>query len=466
MRSHWARVNGPLLGLIAEGFLSRLSFGVISFALPLYAHHLGLSLAEIGFLASLNIAVALATKPAMGWVADHAGVKRSYVAAIALRSVVALLLALATAPWQLYAIRSVLGVSQALRDPSADALIAGHGGKKAIASVFAWYATAKNVAGSLGAAAAGVLLALTARDFPLVFGLAFVLSLLPVYIVLRYVREGSEQRGTARRSGPAAPSRALVRDDAQAIPVAEARPALPAFVGLGMLVSGTAQMLRGLLPILMTDYAGMSEAQAGFAYLASSAVVLGSGPLFGWLADHVSQHLVLAVRSVANTVSSIIFLLAPNPPGFIAGLVVDDVGKSAFRPAWGALMARVASLNPRRRAQTMAWMSWGEDVGEVLGPILTGFIWGAWGIGAVLGVRILLALSTEAYAAVLVRGLGRPRRPQVQDVHLHGRLAEPPVLAAEFRRPVDALHGGRSEDQDRTPTAIPIPTGKVASDAF
>jgi MFS family permease len=223
---------------------------------------------------------------------------------------------------------------------------------------------------------------------------------------------------------------------------------------------------RAQVQQLMTDYAGMSDAQAGTAYLLSSVVVLGSGPLFGWLADHVRHHLVLAVRSVANTLSSIIFLLAPNPLGFTAGLIADDVGKSAFRPAWGALMAHIASLNPGRRTQTMAWMSWGEDVGEVLGPILTGFIWGAWGIGAVLGVRILLALGTEAYAAVLVRGLGRWRRPQEQDIHLHGRLAEPPVLAAAFRRPVDALRGRRSGDQDRTPAAIPVPTGKAASDAY
>src|SRR5919204_6428283 len=120
MRTQWARISGPLLALIAEGFFSRLSFGVISFALPLYAHHLGLSLAQIGLLASLSTAVSLTVKPAMGWVADHAGLKRSYVVAVALRSVVALLLSLAGAPWQLFAIRGVQGVSQALRDPAAD----------------------------------------------------------------------------------------------------------------------------------------------------------------------------------------------------------------------------------------------------------------------------------------------------------------------------------------------------------
>ena len=57
--------NVSLIALVAEGFFSRLSFGVISFALPLYARQLGMTLAEIGVLASLNVAVAMAMKPAI-----------------------------------------------------------------------------------------------------------------------------------------------------------------------------------------------------------------------------------------------------------------------------------------------------------------------------------------------------------------------------------------------------------------
>jgi len=55
-----------LLALVAEGFASRLSFGLVGFALPLYARGLGLSLAAIGVLASLNTIVALVLKPVMG----------------------------------------------------------------------------------------------------------------------------------------------------------------------------------------------------------------------------------------------------------------------------------------------------------------------------------------------------------------------------------------------------------------
>ena len=183
--------NLALIAIVAEGFLSRLSFGMIGFALPLYAYHLGMHLTEIGILASINLVVAMALKPAMGVLADRVGLKPSFTAATALRSVVSLALAFVSSPWQLLTVRSVYGISQSLRDPALNALLAEHGGQKRIAAAFGWYSTAKSVGGSLGSALAGILLGLTASNYSLVFVAAFVLSILPVFIVGRYVQERS-----------------------------------------------------------------------------------------------------------------------------------------------------------------------------------------------------------------------------------------------------------------------------------
>ena len=157
MRLKLSRPNPALTAIVLEGLFSRLSFGLITFALPLYARHLGLSLTKIGLLASLNTAVALALKPLMGWVADRIGTKRAFMFAIGIRSAISLALGFAALPWQLFAIRSAHGLSMSLRDPSANALIAENGGKKSVASAFAWYQTSKSLAGSLSKAAAGVL---------------------------------------------------------------------------------------------------------------------------------------------------------------------------------------------------------------------------------------------------------------------------------------------------------------------
>jgi MFS family permease len=103
---------------------------------------------------------------------------------------------------------------------------------------------------------------------------------------------------------------------------------------------------------------------------------------------------------------------------------VDDLGKAAFRPAWGALMAQVAGFDRRRRARTMGSLSAGEDAGEVAGPILAGFLWSTWGVPVLLGVRIALAVVTEIYASVLSRRLERGAEPGGAEAERARRVPE------------------------------------------
>lgn len=400
MNATWRADHLPVLVMVGEGLLSRISFSLVGFALPLYARHLGLSLGEVGILVSLNVAVAMALKPAMGWMADHVGSRRSLLAGVGLRSVVPLLLAYCAVPWQLFAVRSIHGLSEAVRDPAANALLAVHGDKRqAVASAFAWYGTARHAGASLGHAASGLLLSASASNFSLVFLVAFAVSILPFLLVacciprdVAPVRAGAAEGGLAEEAAGKAPA---------AEEGGDTRPKVLQVAGLGLFLSATAQMLHGLLPVLATEYAGLTPAETGIIYGLSTSVVLVAGPLFGWLSDHVSRQLVLLVRSGANVLSSGIYLVAPTLPGMAVGACVDYLGKAAFRPAWGALMATVAGADPRRRARTMSVASLGEDAGSILGPILAGFLWSTWGVATMLAVRILLAVLAEGYALVL-----------------------------------------------------------------
>ncbi len=355
------QVNVPLIAIVGEGLLSRLSFGLISFALPLYARHLGFSLSQVGILVALNSAVAVALKPLLGWAADRFGLKRTFVAAISLRSLVSLFLGFAAAPWELFAIRTAHGLSMSLRDPSANALIAEHGGEKSVASAFAWYQTAKSVAGSVSKAFAGILLTVTAANYPLVFFVAFALSVLPLLVVARYVKEESDASRALSHRGSSAATPAQRNEVETSASATQVRPKVLPFVGLGFLIASTAEMLNGLFPVLATEYAGLSKAQAGLVYAVSTLVTIFSGPIFGWLSDNVSRKLVLMVRGVANTFSSILYVVAPTFAGIGVAKTLDDMGKAAFRPAWGALMAQISSFDKRNRARTMSWMSMGED---------------------------------------------------------------------------------------------------------
>jgi MFS family permease len=412
MRVRQLHHSAALWAIIFEGLLSRLSFGLITFALPLYARHLGLSLTEVGVLVALNSAVAVALKPIMGWAADRVGLKRTFVAAISLRSLISLFLGFAAAPWHLFVIRAAHGLSMSLRDPSANALIAEHGGERSVASAFAWYQTAKTIAGSVSKALAGVLLTVTAANYPLVFFVAFALSVLPLLVVSRYVKgESDPTRADGYRASSLEPL-AERSDVATAASAVQYGPKVLPFAGLGFLSAGTAEMLNGLFPVLATEYAGLSTAQAGMVYAVSTLAIIFSGPIFGWLSDAVSRKLVLMVRGAANTLSSILYVVAPTFVGVGVAKTIDEMGKSAFRPAWGALMAEISSFDKRNRARTISWMSMGEDAGGLVAPVLAGFLWSTWGITVLMGARALLAVGTEVYLVSIARSTeSRELRP-------------------------------------------------------
>jgi MFS family permease len=225
---------------------------------------------------------------------------------------------------------------------------------------------------------------------------AFALSLLPVFVL-----------AGARISAPTATDREIRPPEPRTV-TAEATPAVPrqpgiiAYAGLGFLVAGSASMLTALFPIIAVEYAGLSTAQAGLVYLITPVLAF-TGPLWGRLADRVSRPLVLSVRGVANVTSSLAYLVAPNLAGVWTGKALDDVGKAAFRPAWGSLMADVANRDPRTRARVMGFLTAGEDAGTLAAPVLAGLLWTLWGVPVLLLARMVVAAGSEVYAVRLER---------------------------------------------------------------
>jgi MFS family permease len=170
------------------------------------------------------------------------------------------------------------------------------------------------------------------------------------------------------------------------------------------MISGSAYMMNGLFPLFAVQYGGLTKTQAGLIYGVSPVMAL-AGPGFGWLSDNVSRKLVLSVRSAANIVSSIVYLLVPSLAGVAVGRALDDLGKAAFKPAWGALMAQLSDLDRKRRARLFGYMSSGEDAGEAAGPIIGGLLATAGGYPLMLGARIAIAAVTEIYTVFVTHSL-------------------------------------------------------------
>lgn len=376
--------NPSLAIVIIEGFVSRLGFGVITFALPFFALSMGMSFTEIGILAALRLVTAIAFKPMMGWAADRFGKKPLFVCSIAGRVLVGILFALASEPWMLYAIRLFHGFTTAARDPASAILIAEHGAAGKMASAFAWYGTAREVGAALGFFIAGMLLTVTQDNYPVVFLFSVAASTLSLILAVIYVKE---------HRAPAAHNPGTDQSPDAAAPLAWLYYAL-----FGVMAAITGSMVTHLFPIIATEVGHLSKAQTGLIFMISTLVIIIAGPFFGWLSDHVSRSLVLSLRAVANALSSILYLLTANFTGITAARLFDDAGKAAFRPAWGALMAQLAETKRQSRGKSIAYLDTAQSVGEAAGPLLAGLLWDHWGIIWLFAVRLLLSLITEIYA--------------------------------------------------------------------
>lgn len=385
-----AAANSTLLAIAAEGFLTRLGFSMVGFVLPLYALSLGMSLSEVGFLYALRTATVFLVKPVMGWGADRWGRKRTLVIAVLLRCLMGFLFVFAYLPWHLYLLRVLHGAMTAARDPAAAALIAEGGEKKSMASSYAWYSTARDLGRSLGFGVAGILLQATG-SYRWVFFISFLTSCAALITVSRYVRESRELNETVKSKTVIEAQSALAY-----------RPLLP-YAGFALLTSLSAEMMLGLFPVIATEFAHMTEAQAGIAASVSTIAILIAGPVFGWLADHVSRKAVLAIRGFANTVSSLMYILLPTFGGFMVARIVDDTGKAAFKPTWGAIMAEVSNANPARRATTMTFIDSAYTLGELVAPLIATFLLSGFGLAVMLGVRAVLAVVTELHSTRIMR---------------------------------------------------------------
>jgi MFS family permease len=391
--SGWAAAvaGSPTVAAVSvEALLTRFGFGMVSFALPLYAIALGMNLGEVGLLYTARTATTVLVKPLMGWAADRYGPKSTLIVAILLRALVGLVLIFSTAAWQLFLVRFLQGVMTAARDPSATTLIAVHSDTRKMAATFAWYGTAREVGQSLGIGAAGLVIGLHG-GYTTVFVVAFLTSCAGLLTVLRYVREHPPAAMASARSVAGTPA---------------SRPAywrLLPYASFGLMVAGTAEMMKGFFPVIATQYAHLTEAEAGIAASVSTLAFLAAGPGFGWVSDHISRHLALGARSIANALSSLLYVALPSFFGFTLARVVDDTGKAAFKPTWGALLSELSAGDPARRARTITYVDSAYTLGEVIGPVVAGLLIGWWGVPAMLGVRAAIGLLAEAQAFALLK---------------------------------------------------------------
>ena len=410
-------VDPPILAVVLEGFFTRLGFGIVTFAMPLYALSLGMSLSEIGLVAGAKALVQPLVKPLMGVVVDRFGTRRGYLCAVGLRFLASVVLIFVASPGGLLTVRFLQGAASAARDPASISVIA----KRARARLGRTFSTAigaKDVGNVSAGLVGGAVLAATGGSFTSLWVLVAVLAAVPMAIVWGFVRDGREEE-----DGPAGARELRQSFEAPAPSGILRDPRLRLIASLGLLAGLTAHMTHALFQVYAAEVAGLEAGQIGLIYSASIATLLIVGPLAGAVADRFGNGLLAGVRGIANALSSLIYLVWPAFGGVFGGRLIDDAGKAAFRPTWGTLVGTAArDAGPRRGGRVAANLDAALSLGEAIGPVLAGLIWDLAGVTtffvarAVLGIGTELALGRKIRALADRGGLEAPdglRRPEI-----------------------------------------------------
>jgi MFS family permease len=189
------------------------------------------------------------------------------------------------------------------------------------------------------------------------------------------------------------------------------QPNVWSFALMGALLTAPAYMVTGeFFTILAVKLNVTSDALGWIKIVAETLVPLFFGPIFGWLADRFGTGKIIALRSVSNMATSLLFWITPWFAGtamlaVMMGIArgVDEIGKAAFKPTWGAVAAKVSSFNLANRSRTMGIMEGGVDASDLTFPVVAALLFQYLSLGVLMAIRAALALIAEIYVFFLMK---------------------------------------------------------------
>jgi serine/threonine-protein kinase len=237
-----------------------------------------------------------------------------------------------------------------------------------------------------------------------IFIVSTILSLASLLLVAIFIKEKKKEKKDKKdkKDKPAKTGQ---------LDAPEEQPSVWAFALLGTALTAPAYMVTGEFFTILAVKLDVTPGALGWIKIFSETLVpLLFGPFFGWLADRIGAGKVIALRSVANLLTSALFWIVPWFAGTaLLGLVmgiaraVDEIGKAAFKPTWGAIAAKVSSYNLDSRSKTMGILEGGVDASDLAFPVIAGIMLQYLSLGPLMLVRGLLAIVAEIYGFFLMR---------------------------------------------------------------
>ncbi len=386
-RSPRAPLPAAVIALGFTSFFTDVGSEMVFPLLPAFVVSLGGSATFFGLVEGLADAVAGLLKLASGHLVDRAPAKKPFVLlGYGMAALVRPLVALATAPWHVLAVRLTDRVGKGIRSAPRDVLLAEAVSKEDSGRAFGFHRAMDHAGAVVGPLLATALLAL-GLQVRTVFWLALVPGLLSVLAVLA-VREKS--------APPAAPLAEVAE-----VPAASAAPVrLPAALRsyLGILVLFALGNSPDAFLLLRARDLGVPMGALPLLWAMFHVSKLVSSYLGGDLADRVPRPRLIVAGWALYALTYLAFGVATRPWQVWALFLVYGVYYGLTEPAEKALVKDLAPATARGRAYGL--YNFLVGVCAVPAGVLTGALWQRWGASLALGVGA--GIAAAAALAMLV----------------------------------------------------------------
>lgn len=378
--------------------LAFVSLGLTGPVMSLYLQSLGASTVIIG----LMFAVFGIGEGIFGFVwgtaADRIGIGMPLLVQMFVGAACLIAFGGVTALAVLFVLRFVLAAVGAAMYPIGRGFLANAVPPERKGTAMALFAVMSSAGMSIGSAVSGALAA--ALGYPAVFYAAAALIAVAGLVVLVELRnETIAHKPDALSMVPVMPTRSSAR---------------PLFVLSLITALGTAASSSGITftPLLMTDYAGVPVADVGYAYGIAGLVGIFLVLFSGGLSDRVGRKpiLVLGLSMMLPGLIGLAFTRSYWP--IVVCILLAQLGFAITFPPILTLMSNVTPQRYQGRSQGIFVVA--IDVGIVIGPVITGWVWSAAGpTPAYLFGAVLIAI-TCAVTVIFVQ--------EQRWTHVHSRV--------------------------------------------
>jgi len=350
-------------------------------ALPLFAHALNASPAEIGWIVMASTIPGVLISYPAGALSDHLGQRRLLLASLVVFSTAPLLYLLIETPWQLMAVRFYHGFATAIFGTVASAAIAARYTADRAAKL-STYSSITIVGRSIAPFLGGFLISLASFDAVYIAcAISGVLAL-----VAGLLLRDSEPVPTVKRERPHfwASLTTVLRDRG---------------IMFVSLIEAAQYLVFGALEAFIALYAaslGIPAWQIGVILGVQLVSIVFAKPLMGRVSDRVGRKQVIIPGLLVGAAS---VALLPLASSFIvlAGLsLLFGIGFAAVTSSTAALVADLTSNG--RYGSSMGVLRTVMDVGQSIGPVLTGWMIGMAGYGS----AFTLLAAILVFAALLL----------------------------------------------------------------